>query len=450
MSAAIDRSRPPEPGSRHAFVPPAPRRIRLANGFEMLLAPRTGIPRVQASLLFPAGGERNPEEWPGLAALTGALLDEGSAQRSGADLALALEGLGATLSTGADWDTGHADLELFARDLETGLRALAEVTLEPAFPEAEVERIRRQTLAEILRRRDQPGLLADEALADRLYRPTPYGYLLAGTRRSLESIERSRLTAFHADHYAVGAAKLVVAGDFEADRAAELAARLFGAALAQPAAIAPPIVAAAESRRVVVVDLPDAAQTELRIGRVGVPRTHPDRTRLGVLNALFGGKFTSRLNLNLRERHGFTYGVSSRFVDRRGPGPFVIAAAVANESAGAAAREVFAELDRLRDEPAEAAELRESRDYLLGVFPYTFQTVSGLVGRLADLAVHGLPDDHWRRSLDEIAATTAEELLELAQRHLDPGKMVVTAAGPAGLVAPQLAGLGEVEIVRPA
>jgi zinc protease len=450
VSAAIDRSRPPAAGPRHSFAPPEPRRLRLANGFEVLLVPRPGIPRFEVSLLFPAGGERNPADRPGLASFTGALLDEGTAKRSGTEIALALEGLGATLSTGADWDTGHADLTLFSRDLETGLRALAEVTLEPAFPESEVERIRRQTLAEILRRRDQPGVLADEALADQLYRGTPYGALLLGTRESLEGVERARITAFHSETYDLGSAKLVMAGDFDPDRACELADQLFGGPAAPSAKVAPPILAGGRGRRVIVVDLPDAAQSELRIGQVGVPRTHPDRARLGVLNALFGGKFTSRLNLNLRERHGFTYGVSSRFVDRRGPGPFVIGAAVANDVVGAAAREVFAELHRLRDGPVEPEELRESRDYLLGVFPYTFQTVSGLVGRLADLAVHGLPDDFWRRSLDEIAATTAEDLLALARRHFDPERLIFVAAGPAGVIAPQLAGLGEVEVLQPA
>ena len=195
---------------------------------ELLLAPRAGIPRVEISLLFPAGAELDPIDRPGLASLTGALLDEGTTRRSGTELAEELEGLGATLSTGADWNTGHADLALFSRDLERGLRALADVTLEPAFPEAEVERLRRQTLAEIQRRRDQPGLLADEALADQLYRGTPYGALRLGTRASLEAVERSQITAFHAGGYRASRAKLVAAGEFDPDRLLGLAQELFG------------------------------------------------------------------------------------------------------------------------------------------------------------------------------------------------------------------------------
>ena len=194
-----------------------------------------------------------------------------------------------------------------------------------------------------------------------------------------------------------------------------------------------------------IVDRPAAAQTELRLAHAGVPRTHPDRTRLGLLNAMLGGKFTSRLNLNLRERHGFTYGASSRFVDRRGPGPFVISAAVGNDVAGAAAREALGELERLVAEPPSAAELDESKSYLLGVFPYTLQTASDVLSRLGELTLWGLADDHYDRALARVAATTPEELLELARRHLRPDRLTVIAVGPAASLAPQLAPLGELE-----
>jgi zinc protease len=198
----------------------------------------------------------------------------------------------------------------------------------------------------------------------------------------------------------------------------------------------------------VIVDRPAAAQTELRIVQPGVPRTHPDRTRLGLLNALLGGKFTSRLNLNLRERHGFTYGVNSRFVDRRGPGPFVVSTAVANPVAGAAVREVLSELERMREETVTPEELEETRSYIVGVFPYTLQTTSAILSRLAELALWGFADDHYDRALAEIRATSAEEVLELARRHLKPERATIVAVGPAAELRPQLEGFGEVEIRR--
>jgi len=291
-------------------------------------------------------------------------------------------------------------------------------------------------------------LLAEQALAAAVYPRSPYGQLLQGTRDSLEALTRDELVAFHADRYIPAGTHLLLGGDFDPDRALRTVEEIFGGWSSGSAGPPQPSTSEATppSRRIVVVDLPRAAQTELRIGHAGVPRTHPDRTRLGVLNALLGGKFTSRLNLNLRERHGYTYGAWSRFVDRRGPGPFLIGAAVANENAGAAVGEIFGELGRIRERPAEPVEVEDTRSYLIGVFPYTLQTTDGLLARLADLAVHGLADDHFQRSIEEIRNTTADELLELAQRHLRPDEMVVTAAGPAGVLAPQLSSYGKVEI----
>jgi zinc protease len=225
---------------------------------------------------------------------------------------------------------------------------------------------------------------------------------------------------------------------------------LFGDWIAAAPSPPPPVrPVERKTRAVVVVDRPGAAQTELRLAHPAIPRRHPDRTRLGMLNALLGGKFTSRLNLNLRERHGFTYGVTSRFVDRGGPGPFVVSAAVANGVAGAATREALAEIARLREEPVGAEELAETRDYMLGVFPYTLQTHSDVLTRLAELTLWQLPDDHYDRALAEVAATTPEQLLELARRHLRPDAAAVIAVGPASDLRAQLEEFGEVEVFEP-
>jgi len=183
------------------------------------------------------------------------------------------------------------------------------------------------------------------------------------------------------------------------------------------------------------------------LGHIGVSRVHPDRTRLGVLNALLGGKFTSRLNLNLRERHGFTYGVSSRFVDRRSDGPFVVATSVANDVAGAAVTETLRELEHLREEPVSKSELEETKSYLLGVFPYTFQTVAGHISRLADLALFGLPDDYFETALAEVSSMTVGHVHRLAKEHLRPDVAAIVAVGPAATLAPQLEAFGDVRVV---
>jgi len=197
------------------------------------------------------------------------------------------------------------------------------------------------------------------------------------------------------------------------------------------------------------LDRPGAAQTELRFGHASVPRAHPDFTTLVFLNTLLGGKFTSRINLNLRERHGYTYGASTRFSGRLGPGPFVASAAVATESTGAAAREVLSELRRIRDEPVTREEMEETRSYMLGVFPYTVQGMGDLARRLADIAVYGLPDDYYERYLHTIASLSRAAVQEAARRHLDPDRLAIVAVGPADRLRGQLEGLGEV-VVRSA
>jgi zinc protease len=446
--SAPDRSRPPAPGDRRPFRFPEFRRERLDNGLELVLAPRREIPLVEILLQLPAGSDRNPLERPGLAALTAALVDEGTAERSGPEVAATVERLGGALATRADWNCAGIEAGALASDLATALDLVAEVARRPSFPPAELERLRRQALAELLRRQDQPAVLAEEAQSSTLYGGTPYGALLLGDEAALEALTREEVVSFHAAGYRPAGAALLVAGDFDPEAARRRIEDAFGAWDGASPAPPPPVRPAQRGRRVILVDRPKAAQTELRIAQVGVPRTHPDRTRLGLLNAILGGKFTSRLNLNLRERHGFTYGVTSRFVDRRGPGPFVIAAAVANDVAGAAAREALAEVERLRSEPVGETELAETRDYMLGVFPYTLQTHADVLGRLAELTLWGLPDDHYERALASVAETTSEDLLDLARRHLHPDRAILVAVGPTAQLRPQLEEFGEVETAR--
>ena len=446
MSAPPPRDTPPPPGQRRSTPFPPFERGALANGLELLVAHRPGVPLVDLALLAPAGGDRNPRARPGLSALVAALVDEGSARRSGFEIAAEVERLGGGLSTHADWNAAQLEISLLADDLEAALAIVHEIVATPSFPEPEVERLRRQALTELERRRDQPAVLAEEALADQLYRGTPYGKPLQGDRESLSAMARGEVVEFHGAAYRSDGSHLVVVGDVDPAGVRRLVERVFGDWSSSAPPAAPFVVPEPPHRRVVIVDRPQGAQTEVRIGQVGTPRTDPDRARLGVLNALFGGKFTSRLNLNLRERRGFTYGVSSRFVDRRGPGPFVIAAAVANESVGAAVGETISELERLRDEPVAAAELDETKSYLLGVFPYTLQTNSGLLSRLSDIALYGLPSDHVERALAQIERTTAEDLLDLARRHLKPESCAIVAVGPADALATQLERFGEVEL----
>ncbi|MFL6193847.1 MAG: M16 family metallopeptidase [Thermoanaerobaculia bacterium] len=447
----IDRSAPPPPREAGPFRFPPFLRGRLSNGLNVIAAHHPGVPLVSLEMVVPGGGQHDPEGRAGLATLTASVIDEGTARRSSIEIAALAEHLGGYLVTGADWDVGYLATGLLADHTRGGLDLLAEVATTPTFPDAEVERLRQLRLAEILRRGQDPGALADDRFNRLVYRGTPYANPLLGTAESIQGIDRDALAGFYSGHYGFAGSTLIAVGELDPEDLLRDAEAAFGAAgpTAPPPPqpeIRPPAPAGVS---VHIVDRPGAAQTELRVGQVGVPRMHPDYTVLVVMNTLLGGKFTSRINLNLRERHGYTYGANTRFHPRLGPGPFTMAAAVETAAAANAAREALHEIRRVREALVEPEELEETLGYVLGVFPYSLQTVGDITRRLETIVVYGLPDDYYAGYLERIAAITREQLLDAARRHLDPDHMTIVAVGPAATLEPQFEGLGPVSVWTP-
>lgn len=449
-SGVLDRTRPP------GAAPPLPFRFppflhrRLLPGLDLYAAHVPRAPMVSVELILPRGGQSDPPGARGLASLTADLLDEGTERRSGPELADWVERLGGSLSASADWDASYLACTLLAEHLPQALALLAEVALAPSFPEAEVERLRKRRLAELMRRRSSPAALAEERFARALYDGGPYGYPMIGEEGDLRRLDRGAAARFYQDALYRGGATLIASGDLDPAALAGTVSELLAAWPAEPA-LAPVGIElrAAGGIAVHVVDRPQAAQTELRLGHPGPPRNHPDRVPLSVMNSLLGGKFISRINLNLREKHGYTYGAHSSFANRLGPGPFQVSAAVATESAGAAVAETLGELRRLQGEPPAAAELADAVQYLEGVFPYTLQTVESVAQRLSQLAVFGLADDYFDRYFVELREVTPETVREVAARHLCPDTSAVVAVGPAATLVPQLERFGPVAVWSP-
>jgi zinc protease len=416
-------------------------------GLDLYVARLERAPLVAIELICPSGEQADPPGARGLASLTADLLDEGSERRSGPELAALVERLGGSCSTSADWDGCYAGATLLAEHLPSALALIAEIALLPTLPAGELDRLRKRRLAELLRRRSSPAALAEERFAALLYGDSPYGQPLIGKEGDLATIDRDATLSFYRDWLRRGGATLVAAGDLDPQMVGGLAGDLFAGWPVEPAAAPPPVLPThRDGVTVAIVDRPRAAQTELRIGHPGPPRQHPDRVPLTVLNALLGGKFISRINLNLRERHGYTYGAHSSFAGRLGPGPFQVSTAVANEVAGAAVREVLHEIRRLQEEPVPADELADTLRYLEGVFPYTLQTVESVAQRLAQLALFALPDDWFDRYPQLLRAVTADDVQRVARQHLRPEHAAVVAVGPAAELEPQLATLGPVSV----
>ncbi|HEY4597144.1 MAG TPA: pitrilysin family protein [Thermoanaerobaculia bacterium] len=447
----VDRSAPPPPGEVHPFHFPHFLRSRLPNGLAVVAARLAGLPLVSLELIAPAGAQYEPEGGAGTATLTAGLLDEGTARRSALEIAATVERLGGYLLTGADWDVGYLSTEMLTSHRREGLDLLAETAVEPIFPDKEVERLRGLRASEIVRRRQDPAALADDRFQREVYRGSAYAQPLYGTEESVARLERASLVSFYQGHYGFAGSTLLAVGDFAPEDLLREAEAAFGTAGPPGPAPARPEIRPLplEGLRVHLVDRPGAAQTELRLGHVGIPRTHPDYIPLLVVNTLLGGKFTSRINLNLRERHGYTYGASSRFSSRQGPGPFTVQAGVETAAAAAAAREVLHEMRRVREDLVEPEELAETAGYIIGVFPYSLQTVGDITRRLETLNVFGLPDDYYDHYLERIAAVTREDVREMARRHLDPERVAVVAVGPAEILEPQFEEMGPVTVWSP-
>ncbi|MCY3929708.1 MAG: pitrilysin family protein [Acidobacteria bacterium] len=442
---ALDRSRPPAAAPSRPCAFPRFRHERLESGASLWTLDVPDRNLVTVTLLVPGGSELDPPHLAGLASFTAGLRGKGTTHRTALEFAAAAEDLGTAVSSSCSWDIAGVGTTMRSEDVTAGLELVAEAALEPLFEADEIERARRRRLAEIERRRSDPASLAGAAFARAVYDETPYGNQTIGDRESTQAITRSDIAAFHDRALAARSCHLIAVGELGPDRLRraiedkiERPLRSHAREFKDEPARLEPDQPERPTRQIVIVDRPGAAQTELRIGHVGVPRSHPDRVPIQVANSILGGKFMSRLNLNLRERHGYTYGVSSRFSSRRGPGPFVVGTAVANEVAGAACREIVAELERLCSEPPSAAELDDARNYLVGVFPYTMQTIQNLSSRLKALATFDLDHDEYERWPERIRATTREQVREVCRRHLFPDRLTITAVGPASELEPQL------------
>lgn len=435
-----DRTRPPAPSN-----PPRPFRFpdferhRLDNGLEVVVARTPGVPLVDLRLLLPAGVREEGRRPAGTMGLHAALLDEGTRRHDAVEIARRVERLGGSLSTGADPDSAWASAGTLSADTDAALELLAEVVREPTFPERELGRLRGQWLAELARRRTQPSSLASTAFLRAVYADGPYARRTIGTADGLRRIERSLLVEVHEERLRPRGSVLVAVGDLEPAHLLDLVRRQLSdwADRGRPAEARLPKPTAGE-QRVILVDRPQATQSELILGHAAVERAHPDVPALLVLNGILGGKFTSRLNLVLREEKGVTYGVRSAFDLRRGPGPFRVSAALSTDAVGDSIRRILAELDRLRDERVPEAELTETRDYLVGTFPYTVQTQSGVADRLETLVLHDLPDDYYSTYPWSLRNVGAEEVLCAARTHLRPREAAIVVAGPAKELEDQL------------
>jgi zinc protease len=438
-----DRSAPPAPGPPPQLDLPPIQKESLSNGLRVWLIESHKVPLVQVNLLVHAGSGDDPAGKFGVASLTAAMLDEGAGARSALEIADDIELLGGALSTVSSFDASGVRLNVPAARLADALPILADVALRPTFPEHELDRLREERLTALLQARNDPATVAALAFARQVFGAAHrYGTGATGTPATLRSFTTQDLRAFHAAMYLPSNAALVVAGAVTMESLLPRLEEHFGGwrTISPVTRVPVPTAPRSAAREVTIVDMPGAAQSQIRIGWVGVPRATPDYFPLQVLNAILGGSFTSRLNQNLREQHGYSYGASSRFEMRLSAGPFVAGAGVQTDKTAEALREFFHELHGIQA-PVEADELAKARNFLALGFPGEFETIRDLAAHIEELIVYNLPDDYFEQYIGAIQAVTADSIRRAAATYIQPDRFVVTIVGDRQEIEPGIRAL---------
>jgi zinc protease len=450
----VDRSQMPVPGAQPTFTPPSIQRRTLSSGLELLLIEDHRLPLVQVNLVVKSGWAADPPERLGSAALTAALLDEGTASRSALQISDALQSLGAELGTYGTFDASGASLSVLRAKLDAGLALLADVIVHPKFPAEEFERLRQRNLAQIQEEAREPYALAIKASQRALFGPRhPYGQPFSGTgtAASLREMTPEDLAIYHATFYRPNNAAIIYAGDITLSDAVAKTEAAFKAW--NPAPVSQPKVGAprpSASTRIYIVDRPGAAQSAIMVGHEGPPRLTPDDVAFSAVSTVLGGTFTSRLNMNLREARGYTYGCYSDWMPLRFAGTFSAATQVQTEVTEDAVRQLVSEFrDLAGNRPPTQTELADARSTLIQGLPQRFQTLRAIASEASALVVHELPDDEWQtyeqrvRAVDEAAAARA------MRAYLHSERLLIVVVGDRAKIEPGLRnlGLGEIETI---
>jgi zinc protease len=439
----------PAPKADPKFNLPKIEKTKLSNGLEVLFVKQSELPMISMNLVVKSGGTANPLDKAGLASMTAGLLNQGTKTRTASDISNQLQSIGAQLGAGAGWDSSSVSLVTLTKNLDKALDIFADVTVNPAFPESEMETQRRRLLVALLQQKDNANAIANVAYNALLYgKDHPYGNPLTGTESSVKAITRADVQKFYEDFYRPNNSALIVVGDADLKDLQPKLEKAF--ANWKPAEVKTNELPAAPTRdktAVYIVDKPGAAQSVISIGQIGVPRDNPDYFPLQVMNSLLGGQFTSRVNMNLREEKGYTYGARTGFDFRKGAGPFSASAGVQTAVTKESVQEFLKELNGVRGAvPVTAKELEYNKQSLIRRYPSGFETVGQIGAQLSGLVIYGLPDTYFNDYISRINAVTVEDVNRVANKYLTPSKMAILVVGDRKVIEPKLREIENIEI----
>jgi zinc protease len=433
------RHQAPPPLSPRPIVIPNAREISLSNGLGLLIIEDERLPLVSYRLALRVGTAYDPPELPGLTDLLAGLLPEGTESRSSREIAERVARMGASLSAGANSDYTIVAASALAPFQNQILDLLAEIVLQPSFPEKEVELAKQNTKESLRQQRAQPSFLATEMVSRVMFGDHPYSSV-APTIESIDRSTRRHFVDFHKSKFVPNSAVLIVVGNVKFDNVLSRVEDLFSSWAKGPDLPsdfpAPPTRA---KRSAYLVDRAGSAQSNIVIANAGITRTSPDYFPMLIMHTVLGATASSRLFMNLREEKGYTYGAYSNLDARRTAGTFRATAEVRTPVTGDSLKEFFFELERIRSERVSEKEINDAKSYLTGVFPIRLETQEGMIDQLVQIKMLGLPDDYLQNYRDRVQAVTIDEVKTVAARYVKPDEAAIVVVGDGIKVYDQIA-----------
>ncbi len=451
-----DRSRLPTVGPSPSFRFSHVHKDRLSNRLALWSAEHRSLPVVTFILALPVGSAADFEGFEGLSAMTADMMDEGTGNLSAIDVNAAFARIGAHLESDVSADATVFTVTVLAKFSRQALSLLADCVIRPRLAVADFDRIRQLRLTRLVQIRDMASAIADRAIMQVVYGTHPYAHMALGTEESLRQLSIETVKRFHSALYCPSNATLIASGDLTPGDFRQMASDMFGAwtdgcsQIPEDGALAAP--PAAPVHRLVLVSKPGAAQSEIRIGEVGLARSTPDYHPLIVLNMILGGQFVSRINMKLRQEKGLTYGARTAFDFRRGRGPFILQTSVQSDGTAEAIATSLMEIHAIRtDRPPTPEEVETAKAALTRGYPRNFETAEQIARAMAQLVLYGLPDDYFNTFAPRVCEVTVERAREVAVVHLHPERLAMAIVSDSAIVAPQLAaaGLGEATPLLP-
>ncbi|RKH49081.1 M16 family metallopeptidase [Corallococcus llansteffanensis] len=447
------RATQPKPGAPPELVLPTFEKAQLDNGLTVIISTRKELPLVFVGIAFAAGVSQEPPAKLGVADLSYRMLLEGAGKRDTVALDNAFGDLGVSPAMSVDPDGAFVGARVLTRNVDAAMGLLADVVLRPTFDAKAFDRRKKQQLGELVRRMGDPNFLAQQAYYQAVFgKDHPYGHTSGGTPTTVQSLTLADAKNFYVKNTGPRAAALIMTGDVTLPQAVEWAKKYFGGWKGGAVAPKPPPAPPAPPRdQVRLVPKPGLEQTVVLVGRPGLAAGHPDEYALELATTVFGGFFGSRLNMNIREDKGYSYGANAHLGTRLGVGPLTAYAAVRQDVTGPALNEFIKELSGLKTKPITEKELAAAREGLIRAFPAAFETVEGLGGSAAQLYFHRRPMDEFKKSVEGLRDASAAEVQRVAEAYLDPAAMQVVLVGDPLVIQEQVTplNLGKLTLVEP-